>query len=167
MRKLKLWLAAAASCAAMSAGSAPGLASDELTIVPFQNVGYWQILSVHEANGRLDHCMATVEYGSGKRVSFNAHAVGGWGFQIHDPSWSPRDLPALTAAITVDDVRLEGVPAALVGRSLFLELNDQELDHIRAGDTILVDTALEIISLQLYKPREATDAAIACRHQFR
>ncbi len=147
--------------------SAASAADDDLTIVPYGNVGYWQILSVHEANGRLDHCMATIEYSSGKRVSFNAHSAGGWGFQIHDPSWPSRDLPSLAAAVTVNDVRMESVPAALVGRSLFLELNGQQLDRVRAGETILIETDYEAVSLQLYKPAEATDAAIACRHKAR
>ena len=62
---------------------------------------------------------------------------------------------------------MEGVPAAFIGRSLFLEINAEQLDHIRAGETMLIDTIHEVISLQLYKPAEATDAAIACRHKSR
>lgn len=162
MRVWNKWIAGAATVLALSAASTGIKASDELTIVPFGQVGYWQILSIHEANGRLDHCMATVEYGSGRRVSFNAHASGGWGFQIHDPSWPARELPALQAALTVNDVKIDGVPAALIGRSLFLELNDAQLAHIRQGAGLLIDTPYEIISMQLHKPASATDAAADC-----
>lgn len=167
MRHWNRALLAGAVATGLSLAAKAGKADDDLTILPYGTVGYWQVLSVHEANGRLDHCMATVEYGSGKRVSFNAHAAGGWGFQIHDPAWPSRDEPASVAAITVNEVRMEGVPAAFVGRSLFLELDAEHLDHVRAGETMLIDTVHEVISLQLYKPTEATDAAIACRHEAR
>jgi hypothetical protein len=164
MRLWNKWIMAAAmvGLAASVSVLTPARASDELTIVPFGQVGYWQILSIHEPNGKLDHCMATVEYGSGRRISFNAHASGGWGFQIHDPDWPARELPGLKSSLTVNDVRLVDVPTAFIGRSLFLELNEEQLSHVKLGVGLLVDTPYEIISLQLHKPTAAANAAANC-----
>ena len=120
MQYLRKMIGVAALSAASLAMAGHVSANDDLTIIPFGTVGYWQVLSVHEANGRLDHCMATVEYGSGKRVSFNARAAGGWGFQIHDPAWPSRDEPASSAAAELSKAATMGERVERVGDAIWI-----------------------------------------------
>jgi len=140
-----------------------GAAAEDIRVTPYGQAGYWQILAIFDAEQRFDHCMATVQYRSGARLSLNAHADGRVQMQVHDPAWPARDLPKVPASLTLSEQRLEGVAASMSGRSLFIEMTSLELALWRESRSLLVETPHEIISLGLNGAAAAVDGAEQCR----
>lgn len=151
-----------ASAAALPLLTGTAMAED-IGVVPYGQAEYWQILAIFDAEQRFDHCMATVQYRSGARLSLNAHADGRVQLQVHDPDWPARNLPKVAASLTLNERRLDSVAASISGQSLFIEMTSLELALWRQSSSLLAETPFEIVSFALNAPGAAADGAEQCR----